>query len=161
MTTFTNEPSRDFIEDQSLVSKAQMRADAAARHAREVAAEAKALADAEARKEREIAEAAERAGNYAAAQAAKQGRSRFSIQNGTEKHEDLSTQRHLGRGMVAPQTVIDQTPIVMGGVHIGPEQAKELVAQGVFSKADYFKGLSDALGQHGYSPPPSLDPSFR
>lgn len=58
--------------------------------------------------------------------------------------------------MGAPAALIDQLPIFVGGIQLGPQQAKELLASGQISQRDYDAGLSAELARYGYALPGSF-----
>ncbi|QDB99520.1 hypothetical protein [Mesorhizobium sp. 8] len=53
----------------------------------------------------------------------------------------------------APQALIDTIPIMVGGIQLGPQQAKDMLATGQISKRDYDAGLARELAAYGYAAP--------
>lgn len=51
----------------------------------------------------------------------------------------------------APQALVDQLPVTIGGIQLGPQQAKDMVAQGHYTQAEYVAAVNAALTPYGYS----------
>ncbi|AID30572.1 hypothetical protein [Mesorhizobium jarvisii] len=51
----------------------------------------------------------------------------------------------------APQALIDQLPVKVGGIELGPQQAKDMLARGEIRQADYAAAVNHALKPYGYS----------
>ncbi|WP_256754200.1 hypothetical protein [Mesorhizobium sp. Mes31] len=51
----------------------------------------------------------------------------------------------------APQALIDQLPVTIGGIQLGPTQAKEMLARGEIRQADYVAAVNVALTPYGQS----------
>lgn len=51
----------------------------------------------------------------------------------------------------APQALVDQLAVTVGGIQLGPQQAKDMMARGEISRADYVAAVNAALTPYGYS----------
>ncbi|TIL44961.1 MAG: hypothetical protein E5Y32_22850 [Mesorhizobium sp.] len=51
----------------------------------------------------------------------------------------------------APQALVDQLPVTVGGIQLGPQQAKDMLARGEITRADYVAGVNAALAPYGHS----------
>jgi hypothetical protein len=51
----------------------------------------------------------------------------------------------------APQALVDQLPVTVGGIQLGPKQAREMVDRGEISRADYVAAVNAALVPYGHS----------
>ncbi|MER8623094.1 hypothetical protein [Mesorhizobium sp. M1143] len=51
----------------------------------------------------------------------------------------------------APQALVDQLPVTVGGIQLGPQQAKDMAARGEISQGDYVAAVNAALVPYGYS----------
>ena len=93
-------------------------------------------------------------------QAAQRGQlnQRITVANGQTTVEQINAKAPMNSGpfISAPAAIIDQLPVTVGGIQLGPQQAKDMLARGEISKADYDRGLNEALIPYGYG-----KPSFR
>lgn len=53
--------------------------------------------------------------------------------------------------MVAPRALIDQLPVTIGGIQLGPKQAQDMLARGEIRRADYVAAVNKALAPYGQS----------
>ncbi|RWM97680.1 MAG: hypothetical protein EOR86_07585 [Mesorhizobium sp.] len=51
----------------------------------------------------------------------------------------------------APQALVDQLAVTVGGIQLGPQQAKDMAARGEISQGDYVAAVNAALVPYGYS----------
>ncbi|TPN99870.1 hypothetical protein [Mesorhizobium sp. B1-1-5] len=51
----------------------------------------------------------------------------------------------------APQALVDQLAVTVGGIQLGPQQAKDMAARGEISQGDYVTAVNAALVPYGYS----------
>lgn len=51
----------------------------------------------------------------------------------------------------APQALIDALPVTIGGIQLGPQQAKDMLARGEIKQADYAAAVSAEVSRYGYS----------
>ncbi|MER9524153.1 hypothetical protein NKI96_11265 [Mesorhizobium sp. M0292] len=51
----------------------------------------------------------------------------------------------------APQALVDQLPVTVGCIQLGPQQAKDMAARGEISQGDYVAAVNAALVPYGYS----------
>ncbi|MDV2966012.1 hypothetical protein RZ532_08505 [Nitratireductor aquimarinus] len=154
MTHYVDDPSK-YIPDTILAIQAEQRAEEARQADRQAQAELTAAKARQEQAEREHAEAVERslAGNQQLLAQQYGMNSRIQISGG--KTTQIENRYYSSRDleMVAPKAVIETTPIFLGGVQVGPQQAIELIEQGIFSKAEYDAGLTEALAAKGYKRP--------
>ena len=54
---------------------------------------------------------------------------------------------------VAPPAMIKDTPLWIGGVQLGPQQAKDMLDAGQISRADYEAALNVELSKRGFKAP--------
>jgi hypothetical protein len=121
-------------------------------------ASAKAEHDAkEAALQAQIREATERslAGNqWYQAQQRGLNNQRVTVQNGvmrTERLNDRSGNHQSDYSdFTAPAALVDTLPITVGGIQLGPDQAREMLARGEISEKAYYAGLDAALEPYGY-----------
>lgn len=79
---------------------------------------------------------------------------RVTVQNGKTTVEDLSRPAIAsGINIAAPAALVDTLPVTVGGIQLGPQQAKEMLARGEITAADYQRGVNEALAPYGYSAP--------
>ncbi|UVK36823.1 hypothetical protein LHFGNBLO_003786 [Mesorhizobium sp. AR10] len=51
----------------------------------------------------------------------------------------------------APQALVDQLPVTVGGIQLGPKQAREMADRGEITRADYVAAVNAALAPYGHS----------
>ncbi|MER8808360.1 hypothetical protein NKI94_11360 [Mesorhizobium australicum] len=51
----------------------------------------------------------------------------------------------------APQVLVDRLAVTVGGIQLGPQQAKDMLARGEITRADYVAGVNAALAPYGQS----------
>ncbi|MER9261445.1 hypothetical protein [Mesorhizobium sp. M0619] len=51
----------------------------------------------------------------------------------------------------APQALVDQLAVTVGGIQLGAQQAKDMAARGEISQGDYVAAVNAALVPYGYS----------
>ncbi|NGO54824.1 hypothetical protein [Allomesorhizobium camelthorni] len=80
---------------------------------------------------------------------------RITVANGQTTVEQLNAKAPMNSGpfISAPAAIVDQLPVTVGGIQLGPQQAKDMLARGEISKADYDRGLNEALIPYGYGKP--------
>ncbi|MEI9409900.1 hypothetical protein [Mesorhizobium salmacidum] len=58
---------------------------------------------------------------------------------------------NAGAYSAAPQVLVDQLPVTIGGIQLGPQQAKDMLARGEIRQADYAAAVNAALVPYGQS----------
>ncbi|MER9190250.1 hypothetical protein [Mesorhizobium australicum] len=53
----------------------------------------------------------------------------------------------------APQALVDQLPVTIGGIQFSPQAAKDMAARGEIRQADYVKALNAELARYGMVAP--------
>ncbi|MER9521507.1 hypothetical protein NKI44_29815 [Mesorhizobium sp. M0614] len=78
---------------------------------------------------------------------------RVSISNGVTKVEQLNApapESASSAFAVPPRALVDTIPVTVGGIQLGPKQAREMYERGEISANDYGAGLDEALRPYGY-----------
>ncbi|MER8567036.1 hypothetical protein NKH85_03055 [Mesorhizobium sp. M0924] len=81
---------------------------------------------------------------------------RMGINTGQALNEGQKAQvvaAGAGAFNAAPQVLVDRLPVTIGGIQLGPQQAKDMLARGEIRQADYIAAVNAALTPYG--------PSFR
>ncbi|MDW9931990.1 hypothetical protein GOB12_02320 [Sinorhizobium meliloti] len=79
---------------------------------------------------------------------------RVSVSDGQTTTENLrATPNASSNAYTAPKALVDQLPVTVGGIQLGPDQAKEMLARGEISARDYQSAVNEALKPYGYSAP--------
>ncbi|RUV32646.1 hypothetical protein [Mesorhizobium sp. M7A.F.Ca.MR.148.00.0.0] len=78
---------------------------------------------------------------------------RMGINTGQALNEAQKAQIVAAKPMngVAPQVLVEQLPVTVGGIQLGPQQAKDMAARGEISQGDYVAAVNAALVPYGYS----------
>ncbi|WP_027163660.1 hypothetical protein [Mesorhizobium sp. WSM1293] len=78
---------------------------------------------------------------------------RMGINTGQALNEAQKAQAASAKAFsnAAPQALVDQVPVTIGGIQLGPQQAKDMVAQGHYTQAEYAAAVNAALTPYGYS----------
>jgi 5-hydroxyisourate hydrolase-like protein (transthyretin family) len=77
---------------------------------------------------------------------------RVTVQNGRTTVEQLNQKTDTRNGAYAmpPRALIDQVPVTVGGIQLGPKQAQEMMARGEISEDDYAHAVDVAMAPYGY-----------
>lgn len=93
-------------------------------------------------------------------QAQRQGQlnQRITVADGQTTVEQLNARPagNTGPFTAPPAALVDQLPVTVGGIQLGPRQARDMLARGEISQADYDAGLNEALIPYGYGKPTSF-----
>ncbi|MER9694889.1 hypothetical protein NKJ16_23520 [Mesorhizobium sp. M0179] len=79
---------------------------------------------------------------------------RLGINTGQALNEGQKAQlaaASAGAFNAAPQALVDQLPVTIGGIQLGPQQAKDMLARGEIRQADYVAAVNAALKPYGSS----------
>lgn len=78
---------------------------------------------------------------------------RMGINTGQALNESQKAQIAAAKPMngSAPQALVDQLAVTVGGIQLGPQQAKDMAARGEISQGDYVAAVNAALVPYGYS----------
>lgn len=78
---------------------------------------------------------------------------RYGLNTGPALTEAQKAQAAAAKPMngSAPQALVDQLAVTVGGIQLGPQQAKDMMARGEISRADYAAAVNAALVPYGYS----------
>lgn len=79
---------------------------------------------------------------------------RMGINTGQALNEGQKAQvaaASAGAFNAAPQALVDQLPVTIGGIQLGPQQAKDMLARGEIRQADYVAAVNAALTPYGSS----------
>ncbi|MER9852243.1 hypothetical protein NKJ55_34155 [Mesorhizobium sp. M0106] len=111
--------------------------------------------DKEARMKAQIAAATEvsLAGNqWYQAQQRGQLSQRVSISNGKTTVEQLNAKadRSSSAFAIPPRALVDSLPVTIGGIQLGPKQARQMVEAGEISPEDYGAAVERAVAPYGY-----------
>jgi hypothetical protein len=119
-------------------------------------ADAKAEVDAkEAALQARVREATERSlqGNqWLKAQEAGLNNFRSTVQNGRTTIEQINPKvgNLTGHDFTAPQALVDTLNVWVGGIQLGPVQAREMMQRGEISQDAYYAAVDKALAPYGY-----------
>lgn len=119
-------------------------------------ADAKAEVDAkEAALQARVRKATERSlqGNqWLKAQEAGLNNFRSITQNGRTTFEQINPKvgNLTGSDFTAPQALVDTVNVWVGGMELGPQQAKEMMQRGEISQDTYYAAVDKALAPYGY-----------
>ena len=76
---------------------------------------------------------------------------RVTVQDGVTTHEQLNQRGSLtNHDFTAPQALVDTIPVTIGGIQLGPQQAKEMMQRGEIREDAYYDALDEALADYGY-----------
>lgn len=79
-----------------------------------------------------------------------------TVRDGQAAIQENRTYRSTDSGSsfpVAPPAMINETPIHIGGIQLGPKQAKEMMETGQISRDDYEAALNVQLAKRGFKAP--------
>ncbi|ESY02037.1 hypothetical protein X753_24975 [Mesorhizobium sp. LNJC399B00] len=149
MTHYDDNPNK-YQTDNTTVAKAMFRA----QEAEQAANEAKQAALAEQAKEEAFkADIAHRTElGLRANQQLNAKRSGFNTgQALNEGQQARAAAANASAFNAAPQALVDQLPVTIGGIQLGPQQAKDMLARGEIRQADYVAAVNVALKPYGSS----------
>ncbi|MER8743225.1 hypothetical protein NKH54_09080 [Mesorhizobium sp. M1004] len=77
---------------------------------------------------------------------------RVSISNGKTTVEQLNAKADPSNSAFAvpPRALVDSLPVTVGGIQLGPKQARQMVEAGEISPADYAAAVEQAVAPYGY-----------
>jgi hypothetical protein len=77
---------------------------------------------------------------------------RVSISNGKTTVEQINAKADPSNSAFAvpPRALVDRLPVTIGGIQLGPQQARQMVEAGEISAKDYAAAVELAVAPYGY-----------